>query len=130
MLAVPAGVMLHVPGPGGVVSVTMAVPPSSQAAKVPPIGFGIGSTVTVLVTAQLVGKVKITVTVPADTPVNEPLIGLIVAIDVGAVLQVPGEVTSDMVIDAFTHTSAGPVIGSGSGFTVNSMVSIQPVPSV
>ena len=130
MLAVPAGVMLQVPGPGGVVSVTMAVPPSSQAAKVPPIGFGIGLTVTVFVIAQVVGSVNMTVTLPADTPVRLPLIGSMVAIDVGAVLQVPGEVTSDMGIDAFTHTSAGPVIGSGSGFTVNSMVSIQPVPSV
>ena len=109
MLAVPAGVMLQVPGPGGVVSVTMAVPPSSQAAKVPPIGFGIGLTVTVFVIAQVVGSVNMTVTLPADTPVRLPLIGSMVAIDVGAVLQVPGEVTSDMGIDAFTHTSAGPV---------------------
>jgi len=64
--------------------------------------------------------------VPADTPETTPDASIDAV--VAAVLHVPPPVASERLTDAVSHTVVGPVIAEGSGLTVTSVVTVQPVP--
>lgn len=67
------------------------------------------------------------VSVPASTPVTTPVAGIMVAVAVLLLLQVPPALASLSVTDAPSHTPVAPVIVAGSGFTVTLAVAVQPV---
>jgi hypothetical protein len=79
---------------------------------------------------QPVGSVYVIIEDPAPTPVTKPVNGTIVATD-GLLLEYkarPPPTASARYVVAFTHIGdALPVIGNGSGLTVNGAVMIQPV---
>lgn len=92
--------------------------------------LGSGFTVMVVVVKQPVGKVYVTVTVPADTPVNTPVVEAIDAVDVDEELQVPPPAELVSVIVEPTQTDVGPPILPGNGLTVTIAVSVQPLVDV
>jgi hypothetical protein len=69
------------------------------------------------------------VTIPPDTAVSTPLVVFIVAIVVSDVLQVPPGVELLYVAVLLSHTCKGPVVPTGTGFTVTEYVDEQPVES-
>lgn len=78
--------LLQVPPEGLLVSVA---PPPMHTCKVPPIAVGAGLIVTVVVTVQPEPMLYDITAVPAETPVNAPVDGLIVAMEVAPLVQVP-----------------------------------------
>jgi hypothetical protein len=80
----------------------------------PVIIAGNGSTVISTDTLQLVGKVQITVAVPADKPVTIPVPAPTLTVASGLLQVIPG-LASDNVVELLTHTFSVPVIGAGKG---------------
>lgn len=64
--------------------------------------------------------------IPVATPVTTPVTGSTVAIDVGALVQVPPDTGSVNVIVDPAHTWLGPEIELGDVFTVTANVLAQP----
>jgi hypothetical protein len=67
---------------------------------------------------------------PADTPETMVPVMVTVAILVALLLHVPPEVTSFRGVVLPTHTDAVPVMDEGSGLTVTTEVTRQPLVSV
>ena len=81
---------------------------------------------------QVVGKVKVTVTVAAETPVSVVVVagpGTTVAVAVLLVLQVPEDASVNVIVKP-VHTDGLPVIADGNGFTVITVLILQPAGSV
>lgn len=70
------------------------------------------------------------VTVPAETPVTNPPVDVMVATAVLELAHVPPVGDPLSVEPEPTQTAAVPVIPVGSGFTVKTVVRVQPVASV
>lgn len=64
--------------------------------------------------------------VPADMPVNKPVIEVMLATAVLLLAHVPPIVASASKPEAPTQATAVPVIAGGSGFTVTDLVAIHP----
>jgi hypothetical protein len=125
MIAATLGVLLlHVPPPVPSVSI---VEVAEHIVVVPPIGSGLGYTVTVVVMKQPVGKVYVITAPPRDIPVTIPVVEPMVAIPKLLLLHVPPGVRSDKVVLAPRQIDVIPVIEDGSGFTVKARVEKQPV---
>jgi len=121
MLAVPEALLLHVPP--GVVLLRVVVRPM-HTFWIPNIGFGSGFTVIVLVRSQPDAVKQVIVAEPAVIPVTTPNASTdaIAVFDDDQFVAVP----LDNVMVEPSHTAAGPVIGSGSAFTVNASDERQP----
>ena len=70
------------------------------------------------------------IAVPADIPVTTPLIASTIAIDGALLLQPPPGVASDNGSVTPAQTVGLPDIAAGSGFTVITIVAVQPAGSV
>ena len=117
-----------------VVSPLLHVPPLTEPVNVfvvpvhkpvAPVITGIGSTLIVLVTAQLPIAYVITAgpdAIPVIIPDAEPIVAA-----VPVVVHVPPLTPSVSVIDAPAHTAASPPMAAGAGFTVTGLVAEQPV---
>ena len=126
-VAIVEVLLVHVPLP--VASLNVVVKPT-QTVSVPVIDAGNGLTVTTLVAIQPVARAKVIVEVPDDTPVTIPVEEPTVAIPVLPLVHVPPLVTSLKVVVIPAQTTAVPLIDEGNGFTVTTIVAIQPVESV
>ena len=63
--------------------------------------------------------------VPGDTPFMIPVVPM-VATDILLLLHVPPAVASASVMVWPAHTTVGPAMGSGVGFTATTVVALQP----
>lgn len=88
---------------------------------------GKGSTVTVVVRRQPVGRLYVTTEVPAIRPFTVPVAEPTVATAVLLLLQVPPGVASDKVAVDPIQTDEIPLIEPGNGFTVRIAAALQPV---
>lgn len=70
------------------------------------------------------------VVVPVPTPVSTPLDAPMVATDVFGLIHTPGDEALVSVIVLPSHTSPGPIMGAGMGFTVTGNILKQPEPMV
>ena len=71
---------------------------------------------------------QIIVAVPTPTPVTVPA-DVTVAIEASILIHTMPGVGLDKVVDCPTQIDELPVIGKGDGFTVMTLVTLQPVPS-
>ena len=117
--------LVHVPPPA---SLSREVAPS-HTFKLPDIGAGKGSTLTVFVVAQPFTSVKSILAVPADMPVTIPDADPTVAIAVLLLLQVPAGLASLKTMVDPAHTRLSPVMATGNGSTVNDMLVVHPADS-
>ena len=124
LLTVANDVLLLLQVPSGVASLSAVVKPA-HTLVVPVIAAGSGFTVTTLVMIQPVGKVYVTVAVPAVIPVIT--LPAAVATAVLLLLHVPEGVASLSVVVKPAQTAIVPVIDAGNGLTVTGVVMIQPV---
>ena len=94
--------------------------------------LGCGFTVNDCVAAHVVGSVYVKIGFPDATPTTLPLLLPTVAKEVLLLLQVPPVEASLSVIAKPTQTDVGPVMATGSGFTVTVLVAtaVIPFPSV
>ena len=143
MVVVPAPIPVTVPVDEPIVAIKSSpddqIPPPEpesvevepiQACVVPEIEPGTALTVTCAVAIQPVARVYVIVELPADTPVNVPLVEPIVATAMLPLVHVPPKgVALNVVVDP-AHTTAVPVIGPGVVFTVTSFVAKHPPESV
>ena len=121
--------MLQVPGVLASVSVIADATPFAHTAVGPPMAAGNGLTVTDVETWQPVAVlVKVTGCVPADTPLNTPLLLPTVTYPGTAeALHVPGVLASASVEVEPAHNVVVPVIADGSALTMMDDVVKQPV---
>jgi hypothetical protein len=112
-----------------VLSLNVTVDPA-QTLNIPPMFDGSEFTVIVGVTLQPVLKVYEIIEVPADTPLTIPELEPIVATAVVPLVQVPPVERSDNGVVAPLQTLCEPDVGNGRGFTVTTVVVVQPVGSV
>ena len=126
MVATAVLVLLHVP-PVETSDRVVVVP--AQIVVVPVIGV-VGFTVTMAVVVHPPAVTNVIVEVPGAIPLIMPVVSPAVATAVLPLVQVPPRSRSlkDMVKPG--QTSVAPCITSGTGFTVNTPVRIQPVESV
>jgi hypothetical protein len=101
-----------------------------QSTIVPVIAPGIGLTVIVRVTKQLVPIVYVITAVPTATPLTTPVEVPTSAILALLVLQVPPAVVFANVVVALIHTVDAPVIAAGNGLTVMLVTVKHPVLSL
>src|SRR5204862_639672 len=113
--------------PPEVPSVSVIVAPAAHTTPGPPMGSGIGLTVTVAVLMQPVPSVYVIIATPTFTPPTTPVPDPTVAMNVLPLLQVPPGVTSARVVVNPIHTFMVPVMVAGSGLTVTVAVLIHPV---
>jgi len=122
--------LLHAPGPDA--SLSNVVEPW-HTLKMPVIAAGAEITFTGLVATQPVPLVPVDVNEiiaePTVIPVAKPVVGMISAIEGALLLQVPVPVLVYGNV-APTHIVPGPTIAAGFAFTVNDLVTKQPVPGV
>ena len=119
--------LLHIPN--GDESLRLVLNPTHTSA-VPAIAAGSGTTVTTAVATQPVlatvyAIVSIPAVIPFTTPVEPPIVAFPLDAD-----HVPPEVVSVNVVEDPTHVPRTPPIAFGSGFTVTTVVAIQPVGNV
>lgn len=101
---------------------------------VPVIGSGVWNTCTLVVTKQPVGIVYVMMAMPALSLVTSPVASTSATPGL-LVLQVPPGIASlsndvDGDSKVAEHNCVSPVIGSGTGFTVILLVTVQPPPKV
>ena len=113
--------LVHVPPPALVNGVVNPI----HTCVAPLIGAGNGFIVTVFIARHPVGGVKVITEVPAETPVTMPVPAPTVAFAL-LLLHVPGPKSANTVVRP-SHTTAIPVMGDGSEFTVTTVVVMQPV---
>jgi hypothetical protein len=144
MVAVPAAMPVTSPDEAPTVATVVLplvqLPPASASlnvvidpahtASVPAMADGNGLTVTTACAMQPVAVlVKVMIAVPADIPEKRP-VDPTVAVLVLSLVQVPGILTSDKIVDEPAHKVLIPVIAAGNGFTVTALVALQPVGNV
>lgn len=126
MVAMDVLLTLHVPPASPLPNVVDA---PTHVWKVPVINDGNGSTVTIVDDKQPVGNVYTILANPLFSPVTTPS-GLTEAISGELLLQLPPGVKLNKVVVWPIHTSALPVMATGSGLTVRTAVARQPVANV
>lgn len=128
-VAISVLLLLHVPPLAASASVIIA--PAHTADGPVIAGGGVFTDISVLA-VQPEPIAYTAVAVPPDTPLNTPVSGSIVAIEVGVTLHIPPVSASVnvIVVPGTRHTDDGPPIGGGTGFTVTTAVAGQPVPAL
>ena len=115
--------------PPAVISVSAIVNPA-QTFVVPVMAAGSAYTVTIVLARQPVGKVYVTIAVPAETPVTTPELLPTDNIVVPEVLHVPPGDASVSVTVSPAQTCKMPLMADGKGSTIKGAVLMQPVGKV
>ncbi len=124
-VATPVAELLHVPP---VVALANVVVPLIHVEAVPVIAAGAATTVTIRLAADPQPVAYNIVTVPAPTPVTNPVPVSADAIDVFPLVQLPPVTEFDNVIVLPSQTEEGPDIVAGAAFTVTTLVAGVPHP--
>jgi hypothetical protein len=129
MDAINGNWLVQIPPVGVLVSIAVSF---RQMLSGPLMAAGATSTETTVVVIQPVAvAVNVIVAVPGPTPVTTPVIGSTVATVVGLLLHVPPPTVELLsVIESNWHTTELPDIANGSGLTVITFDTEQPVANV